>query len=907
MSQISWNEIHKRSVAFAVRWQNAKYEKGETQSFWTEFLEIYGIDRKRYALFEHAVKKIDSSQGFIDMFWPGVLLVEQKSAGRDLIKAKKQGLEYLHNIDDTELPKFVVVCDFQNFELLNLATNKATKFTLRDLPKKTREFAFLIGREEREIQEQNPVNVTAAIKMADLHDKLKESGYVGHDLELLLVRLVFCLFSDDSGIFEREIFQQYIEQRTNIDGSDLGSRLAQLFEVLNQSSRNTLLDEDLQAFPYVNGGLFEERISIASFDSEMRDSLLNACKLDWGAVSPAIFGSLFQGVMDPKKRRNLGAHYTSEKNILRVLKPLFLDQLWEEFEKNQKSPKKLNELHEKIGRLKFLDPACGCGNFLVITYRELRKLELEIIKAIHMDYTGSFQLGLTNIDDLLHVSINQMYGIEVEEFPSLITKTALWLTEHQQNNEVSKTLGKIPEDLPLKNSGTIINQNALSVAWEEVIQPKDLDFIIGNPPFSGSKKMSPEQRAEVVREFQGAKGSGVLDYVAAWYSRAAKYMETNAHIKAAFVSTNSIVQGEQVGYLWSYLLRAGIRIDFGYQTFKWENEGKGKAAVYCVVIGFGYQESKEKKIFTFENVSGDPTEIAATNVNPYLVDAPNTIALARSNQINNGPKMDFGNMPNDGGNYLLTDFEMRELINESPNIKPYIREIISAKEFINNQKRWCIWLEGAQPQDIRSIPKLLERIENVRQLRSLSKRPATKRLADVPTLFGEVRQPKSCYILIPRHSSENREYIPIGYMNPDQIVADSCNAIDNASLFDFGIINSRMHMAWIKYVCGRLESRYRYSKDIVYNNFLWPNKASKEDIANIEQLAEQILNARNEWSDSSLADLYDPRTMPLELLQAHRQLDNAVDKLFASKPFIDDKHRVEFLFRQYAKKVPADY
>lgn len=901
MSQLSWNEIQKRALEFSSEWDGETYEKGESQSFWSEFLSVFGIERRRHgAYFEYAVKKIDNRQGFIDMFWPGMLLAEQKSAGRDLGAANTQAFDYLHNLGDEELPQYIIVSDFASFELVNLETRERTTFTLRDFPKKVKLFGFLIGRYSTNLQEEDPVNRKAAELMAALHNQLYDSNFKGHELELLLVRLVFCLFADDAGIFEKGNFQLYLKNRTSIDGSNLGPILGKIFEVLNTPTqdRQSNLDEDLAALPYVNGGLFAETTRMPDFSGAMRDELLNAAKLDWSLVSPAIFGSMFQGVMNAEARRNLGAHYTSERNILKVIKSLFLDNLYAEFQSIRHNKSKLADFHNKIGNLKFLDPACGCGNFLVITYRELRKLEHQVLASIH-----GRQSLLTDVTDSIKVNVDQMSGIELEEFPALIAETALWLTDHQMNLAASQQFGRHYIRLPLRARANIHNVDALETDWNRVINAQDLNFILGNPPFSGSKYMSATQRSQVVKLFDGIPGSGTLDFVAAWYEKASEYMKQNPIIQAALVSTNSIAQGEQVGVLWSRMIDKQIQINFAHQTFKWKNEGKNVAAVFCIIIGFSYTRVKNKQLFTYEDISGEPTEVSAKNINPYLVDAPNIIISSRSNQISSGPQMSFGNMPNDGGQYLLTDDEKNALVGQDPRIAQFIREIISAKEFINNKKRWCIWLLGAESQTLRNIPEILKRIERVKQLRSSSSREATRSLALTPALFGEIRQPKSSYILIPRHSSENRVYIPIGYMKPEQIVADSCNAIDNASLFDFGILTSRMHMAWVRYVCGRLKSDYRYSKDIVYNNFVWPLKATVEQTMRIEMFATKVLEARELYPSSSYADLYDPRTMPGELLNAHIELDKAVDALYSDKQFKNDEERVELLFKQYSKML----
>jgi hypothetical protein len=603
VANLSWTEIQDRAVEFATRWEGETYEKGESQSFWSDFLSIFGVDRRRHgAFFEYAIKKGSGNQGFIDLFWPGKLLAEQKSAGKDLSKAGLQAYEYLEAMPDHDLPHAIVVSDFASFQVIDLDTRQTVEFSLLDLHKHVKLFAFLLGKQSKYIVEDNPVNRQAAEAMAKLYTLLRDDNYTGHDLEVLLVRLVFCMFADDAGIFERGALYQYLSDRTSDDGSDFGSRLIQVFEVLNTplDKRQNSLDEALYSLPYVNGGLFSEYIATPYFSSAMRKSLLKTMELDWMQVSPAIFGSMFQGVMDEAQRRNLGAHYTSEKNILRVIKPLFLDELYVEFDKARRAgPRKkfdeLRKFQDKLASLKFLDPACGSGNFLVIAYRELRKLEHKVLAILAkgnstVDMWASAGEGVGTIK----VNVDQMYGIEIEEFPSLIAQTALWLTDHQMNMEFSHQSGTMFKRLPLTASATIVNANALTTDWEDVIPPNELNYIISNPPFIGSKMMSAEMREQLLAEFPNVKGAGVLDYVTAWHAKATAIMQKNRQVEAALVSTNSVIQGEQVPILWKYLFEQGVHINFVHQTFKWTNDAKGVAAVYCVIVGFALLERKDK-------------------------------------------------------------------------------------------------------------------------------------------------------------------------------------------------------------------------------------------------------------------------------------------------------------------------
>ncbi len=899
MPNISWNLIQDRAAEFASKWASETYEKGESQSFWSDFLHVYGIDRKRHgAFFEYAIKKTGGKQGFIDMFWPGKLLAEQKSAGKDLAKANIQALDYLQTMPDHDLPEAIVVSDFANFELRMLGSDEITTFKLADFPKHVRSFAFLLDQQSKQYAEEDPVNRKAAEAMAALHNQLRDDNYTGHDLELLLVRLVFCMFADDSGIFERGVFENYLRSRTDIDGSDLGPRLVKVFEVLNtpEDKRSQALDEDLKQLRYVNGGLFADPIRTPDFTAKMRDDLLEAMDLDWSQVSPAIFGSMFQGVMDEKQRRNLGAHYTSEKNILRVIKPLFLDELYEEFAKIRSTKPRLSEFHEKLAGLTFLDPACGCGNFLVITYRELRRLEHKVIEQLHGKNAGLFETGEHG---LVKVDVNQMYGIELEEFPALIAQTALWLTDHQMNVEFSRQSGQTFVRLPLTTSATIFNTNALTQDWEELIDPKKINYILGNPPFIGSKMMTETMRTELQYQFGVFKKAGILDFVTAWYAQALLFMHGNPNIKTAFVSTNSITQGEQVAVLWSWMFDRDTEILFAHRTFKWSNDAKGNAAVYCVIIGFAIADGKpkEKRIFDYPDIKGEPVEIPAKNINPYLVDAPNVLVTSRGTPIYDVPLMSFGNMPLEGGNLLMTPEEMEYATYLEPSSKKYIKPFVGAHEFLQGGKRYCFWLVGADPTELGKLPNLYTRIDRVRTFREASKAPSTRKFSTTPALFRDTNNPEA-YVLIPRHSSQNRSYIPMGFFDGTTIAGDSCMVIPGAQLYHFGILSSRMHMAWVRTVCGRLKSDYRYSKDIVYNNFIWPD-ATDAQKAEIEKLAQAVLDARAQFPDATLADLYDPLTMPPALTKAHTTLDRAIDRLYQKEPFESDTARVALLFQKY--------
>jgi hypothetical protein len=895
---LSWNEIKTRALAFSKEWQDETSEDAEAKTFWDGFFNVFGITRKRTASFEEPVRKLGEKFGYIDLFWKGVLIVEHKSRGKSLDKAYTQALDYFPGISERDLPKYVIVSDFARFRLYNLEENEQHEFDLKDLHKNARLFGFIAGYQTHKIQEQDPVNIKAAEQMGKLHDQMKDAGYSGHPLELYLVRLLFCLFAEDTGIFERQQFKDYIEERTSEDGSDLAHHISTLFQVLNtpREKRMTNLDEQLAAFPYVNGKLFEEMLPTAGFDAAMRQALLDCCSLDWSRISPAIFGSLFQSIMDKQARRNLGAHYTSEENILKLIKPLFLDELREEFEKIKHNKNRLLEFHKKLRMLNFLDPACGCGNFLVIAYRELRLLELEILRASRTNMQSEL-----NIHSLININVDQFFGIEIEEFPAQIAQVALWLMDHQMNLLVSEEFGLYFVRIPLEVSSTIVCGNALTIDWEEVVPARHVSYIMGNPPFSGAMVMSGQARADVDFVFQDLKGSGVLDYVACWYWLAAKFI-SGTSIKVGFVSTNSICQGEQVGLLWQPILdRFKCRINFAHRTFKWNNEARGRAAVHCVIIGFATHDAPVKTIYEYEAIDGKPHAVKAKNINPFLIDAPDVLLKNRKYPICQVPAMRFGSMPRDGGNLLFTNAEYDEFIKEEPLAKQFMLPYVGSEEFINGNWRWCLWLDGVNPPEFRALPKVMQRIEMTKQFRNCSKAAATRKFAATPALFCQIAQPKSNYLLVPGVSSEKRLYIPIGFMEPKVIANNLVFIIPDAELWHFGFVQSAMHMSWVRYTCGRLESRYRYSKDIVYNNFPWPENPTEKQKQAIETAAKGVLDARAQFPESTLADLYDPLTMPKELLKAHQQLDKAVDAAYGKTNFTTEAQRVAFLFELYQK------
>jgi len=891
---LSWNEIKDRALKFSNEWSGETKERAEKDSFWNEFFEVFGISRRRVATFEEPVKKLSGNQGFIDLFWKGVLLVEQKSQGKDLDKALTQAQDYFPGIKDHELPKYILVSDFEKFRLYDLDERTEEEFHIKDFHKNVKLFGFIAGYQKRTYKAEDPVNIKAAYLMGRLHDQLEESSYEGHALEVFLVRLLFCLFADDTGIFEKDVFKFLIDEKTKEDGSDLGAILAQFFQVLNTANekRQKNLDEDLDQFPYVNGKLFEEPLPIAAFNSNMRDILLEASGLNWGLISPAIFGSMFQSVMNPKERRDLGAHYTSETNILKLIKPLFLDELHSEFNKVKGNTKKLQQFHHKLSTLKFFDPACGCGNFLVITYRELRLLELEVLRVLYKNQIA------TSIESIIWIDVDQFYAIEYDEWPARIAEVALWLMDHQMNMLISEEFGQYFARLPLKKGAQIVNANALRIDWEEVVEKNELSYIMGNPPFYGKQYQTKEQKEDMAKVFIGVKGAGVLDYVSAWYLRAAQYVQST-QIKVGFVSTNSIAQGEQTGLLWNELYNTyKIKIHFAHRTFKWSNEAKGNAAVHVIIVGFANFDIKNKSIFEYEDINGEPHEKKVKNINPYLVEGEDIVVIGKTKPICKVPNIVFGSMPNDGGHLLMNEEEKNTYLKEEPNGIQFIKEFTGGAEFIKKINRYCFWLVDAGA-DINKLPILKRKIQAVKEYREASKRAATNKLASFPTLFGENRQPDASYILIPNLSSGLRRYIPIGFKEKEVIASNLALIVPHAQIYHFGVLTSIMHMSWVRYTCGMLSTSLRYSNKVVYNNYPWPKEPSNKNQKAVETKAQQVLDVRAEFSDSSLADLYDPLTMPPKLVKAHQALDKAVDLCYRPQAFTNEATRIEFLFELY--------
>jgi hypothetical protein len=901
---ISWNEIRSNALAFSKEWAGESREHAEAKSFWDDFFKVFGHKRRQIASFEEPVKNLKGHYSFIDLFWKGMLIAEHKSLGKDLNKAHTQAMEYIQDLQregrGEEVPRYLVISDFAKIALHDLEDGTTNEFPLAEFHKNVKDFAFIPGYKQHSFEPQDPINIDAVKIMGDLHDALEAGGYSGHELERMLVRVLFCLFAEDTGIFDRDAFRLYLENHTEPDGSDLGPQLALLFQVLNtpQEKRQKNLLEELIDLPYVNGELYAESLHFAAFDGAMRNQLLACTKFEWSRISPAVFGALFQTVMQPKERRQIGAHYTSERDILKVIAPLFLDDLKAELEKAGNDKKKLSALHEKLGKIKLLDPACGCGNFLVISYRELRLLELEILRRT---LKKAETQKLTDISTVLRLDVDQMYGIEIEEWPVRIAEVAMWLMDHQMNQRLNEEFGNYFVRLPLRTSPHIAHENALRIDWNNVLPVKDCSYVLGNPPFVGSKFQTGEQRAELLAVARDIPHAGVLDYVTGWYFKAAAYIQ-GTDVTIAFVSTNSISQGEQVGVLWQELLEHyGVQIHFAHRTFAWESEARGAAHVHVVIIGFGTSAPRQRKLFDYESLRGAPTMSVVSNINPYLVEGPNITVTNRSTPICPVPEIGIGNKPIDDGNYLFTDEEKTEFVKLEPSSKPYFKRWYGSDEFINRRPRWCLWVGDCPPTELRKMPHVMERVKAVKQFRLHSKSAPTQRLAETPTRFHVENMPTTSYLVIPEVSSERRAYIPMGFLTPKILCSNLVKLMPNAGLYHLGVLSSAMQMAWMRHVGGRLESRYRFSAKLVYNNFPWPSDVSDAKRRAVEEAAQAVLHAREAHPEASLADLYDPLSMPANLAKAHDKLDRAVDKCYRAAPFANERSRVEYLFTLYQK------
>ena len=910
--RLSWNEIRVRAADFAQEWAGEGYEKGQTQLFYRDFFDIFGVPVRRVAAFEQPVTLLGDKRGFIDLFWKGVLLVEQKSAGRDLAQAKTQALSYFPGLKDTDLPRYILLSDFATFELYDLDEDDHVSFSLAELPQHVEKFGFILGVQKRTFRDQDPVNIEASERVGQLHDALAASGYTGHDLEQFLVRIVFCLFADDTGIFEpRDIFFDFLENRTQKDGSDLGGYLAQLFQVLNtpEDRRSTTLDEDLNRFPYINGDLFRDPLLIPSFNSEMRQRLIDACTFDWSSISPAIFGSLFQSVMDKDERRAQGAHYTTEKNILKVIEPLFLDALRAEFHhlKSRRDSRRIPEMiafQQRLGELRFFDPACGCGNFLIIAYRELRTLEIEVLKEIRPRGQLDVLAELLSV-----VDVDQFYGIELGEFPARIAEVALWMMDHLMNNRLSLEFGQTYARIPLEKSPHIWHGDALEADWNDLLPSSECSYVLGNPPFVGAKFQSPAQREQVRHIAALGKSGGTLDYVTAWFIKAGEYAQQGA-AQIGFVATNSITQGEQVAQLWPILFdRYKLDIAFAHRTFAWGSDARGMAHVHVVIIGLTKRDDapREKRLFFYDHPKGEPNESQHSVISPYLFDTgglanPRIVVKSEHRPINGFRRLKTGVQMIDNGILTFREKEKEAFIESEPMASKFFRRYIGGDEFINGFHRWILYLREATPTELRQLPMVAKRIAEVRTYRAASKRVSTQKMADYPTLVGVDERLNADYLVIPNTSSERRSYVPIGWLSTDVIANQKLRILPDATLCDFALLTSAMHMAWMRTVTGRMKSDYMYSVGVVYNTFPLP-PGPPERLQRLAPYADAVLAARATHPTATLADLYDPDLMPVNLRKAHQALDRAVDHLYRRSTFPSDRERVEHLLVLYEKMI----
>ena len=942
--------------------------------FWTDLLSnVYGVENlPDFIRYEERVNSMVDSTNFIDGHIPSTrVLIEQKSIDKDLrapipqseggkLTPFQQGKKYVANLPLSQHPKWIVTCNFKEFLVYDMEqpNGEPEQIFLKDLGKEYYRLQFLVDAKSEHITKEMRVSMKAGEIVGKVYDALLEqyddtSAEALRWLNILCVRIVFCLYAEDAGVFRHDQFHDFLN---GYNAEDLSDALLKLFKVLNTplEKRSKYLKDDLKAFPYTNGGLFEEEIEIPQFTEELKQTLLQNASLDfdWSEISPTIFGAVFESTLNPETRRNGGMHYTSIENIHKVIDPLFLNDLRSELdeileEKVEKTRlRHLDEYQDKLASLTFLDPACGSGNFLTETYLSLRRLENEIFRE---KYHGQMMMG--EFLNPIKVSINQFYGIEINDFAVTVATTALWISEAQMLAETERIIQHDIDFLPLKSYANIKEGNALRLPWDEwesekkvptifakqtvaytdlskiaptmaseplyynnleihtesvQVLPKKkpttyhvrFDYVMGNPPFVGARLMSESQKNDVLSVFGNMKNVGNLDYVSCWYKKAAALLQgTNTH--AALVSTNSITQGEQVAILWKALAKMGIRIDFAYRTFRWDSEAEIKAHVHCVIVGFSCSESvKEKTIYL-----NDSQSIAASNINGYLIDSPDVFVESRKVPLSQVPEMLFGSMPNDGGNFILSEEEVAVMKSKYPESEKFIKKFLGAEEFINNKKRYCLWLVNASPAEMRKIPPIMERVANVQKLRSESKRAATQKLAATPTLFGEIRQPVSgTYLLVPSTSSEKRRYVPFGFLDCNVISSNANLIVPNASLYHFGILTSNVHMAWMRVVCGRLKSDYRYSASIVYNNFPWPTPTEAQK-AKIEQTAQAILDARNKFPDCSLADLYDEAAMPPDLRKAHQENDRTVMAAYGFNIKMSESECVAELFKMYQKMV----
>ena len=909
--RLSWSEIRIRAAQFVRKWQDASYESGETQDFYNDFFAVFGVARRSVARYEEHARGLHNRAGHIDLFWPGVLAVERKSSGRDLKRGYARPGEYFDALPGRERPRYVLVTDFQSFELHDRDESWDIAFKLEELPNHVEKFDCFVDLEPHALLDQDQVNVEAVAIVGVLHDSLDDSGYRGDDLVWFLLRIVFCAYADHTGAFRKHgDFVAYIETQTNSDGGGLGGMLTQLFEVLDKPEPERLrtLPEALARFPHIGGALFREQYLIPAFDSTMRLQLLDVCRFDWSKISPAIFGSLFQSAIDVRQRRAQGAHYTTERNILKVIEPLFLDDLKAELQQikllRRGRVQKLRAFQQQLGRLTFFDPACGCGDFLIIAYRELRLLEIEVIRELMAatDRAGQQRLDATQLSV---VNVDQFHGVEIGEFAVRIAETALWMMDHILNNQLSLEFGETYLRIPLAKSPHLVCGDALEIDWAEVLDPAGCSFVLGNPPFGGfvQRCASKQDRTGDVLARLGATG-GRLDYVAAWFLKAGEYFGCRS-ARIAFVATNSITQGEQVSQLWPALFeRYGLEIAFAHRTFAWGSDAPRPARVHVVIVGLADRKSApaKRRLFLYENAKQDIEETVVGSISPYLIAAdglrdPHVVVERHRDPLSGFPGICVGTKPVDGGHYILDRDQRAELLEREPGAAKLIRPFLGGREHINGSERWILVPWEGSASELRSMPDVMRRVEAVRKYRVRESGKLGRSLSDSPTQFHVTVIPDAEFLVIPEVSSEHRKYVPIGYQKPPVVPSNKLLVVENARLHHFAILTSAMHMAWLRLTGGRLESRLSYSGGLVYNTF--PAPPGSPDLTELAPHAQAVLDARADHPGESLAALYDPHVMPEGLRRAHANLDRAVDRLYRRSGFASELERVEHLLKLY--------
>ena len=893
-----------------AQWRDAEgYERGEAQSFVRDLLRVFGITRSTAAVYEKRAQRASTGgQGYIDALISGTALIEMKSAGADLVKAEAQALDYIESLTEHESPDFVITSDFRNFRLLDLTADAGEggllEFGLEELPAHVEDLMFLAGYRRAKFgsAEQETASITAAHLMAKLYEHLESTGYDEHQASIFLIRTLFCLYADDSGLWERDLFSRYIEERTSEDGSDLGSQLTTLYQALNRPEEKRYGREDdlIMAFPYVNGSVFGEAVDIPYFDRESRELMLQAAYFNWSSISPAIFGSLFQAVKSKKARRELGEHYTTETNILKLIRPLFLDELEDQFTKAHAKKRELEKLLDHLGSLTFLDPACGCGNFLIIAYRELRALELRIHERLQELDPSRAQLSL-DAESRVHVRLSQFYGFELEEWPATIARTAMFLVEHQANQAVNLTLGYAVPMLPLQDSARITVANALQAEWSEIVPPTTSLYVMGNPPFLGDNTRGADQLADLRNAWGGDRVLSRMDYVTGWHAKTlALFASPQYRGEWAFVTTNSVTQGDQVPRLYGWIFEAGWRIKFAHQTFAWSSEAPGAAAVHCVIVGHTQSAKSKLRLFEYDSPKADPREVPVRiGINAYLRDAKNILVEKRSQPLSPSlARVEYGSKPTDDGNLIVEPSEYNE-VTADPIAAKYVHRYVGARELLHNEDRWCLWLNGMDPEDLSRSRVLRERVAAVRAFRLASKASATR---DYPHhhLFRQLAKQEVKYVCIPSVVSETRRYFTVAHLDPNVIASNLAFQCADPDGFQFAMLSSSMFITWQKAVGGRLKSDLRFASTLTWYTFPLPSVEPVEREA-IATAGHGVLEARALHPERSLAEHYNPLAMDPALVKAHDVLDRLVDRAFGAKrKMTSNDERSRLLFDQYA-------